>query len=160
VNPREKRSRARTLPSSRAKLLPGAAALLASLAVALAASADEGPAMNVIEFKTFLRSSGGVVRCGLFDEKGWLKDALRADVTRATGTSAVCVFRNVRPGTLGISAFHDVNENGKLDTNFVGYPIEDYCASNNARNTFSAPDFATAKFKYQGGQKRLEARMK
>jgi len=122
--------------------------------------ADEAPSMNVIEFKTNLRSQGGVVRCGLFTKQGWLKDALRADVAKATGKSAICVFKQVPAGTYGISAFHDANSNGKLDTNFVGYPVEEYCASNNARNTFSAPDFATAKFVYKGGQRRLEAIMK
>jgi uncharacterized protein (DUF2141 family) len=70
------------------------------------------------------------------------------------------VFEKIAPGVYGISAFHDENKNGKLDTNIVGYPTETYCASRNARNMFSAPSFDDAKFDYKGGRKRLEARMK
>jgi uncharacterized protein (DUF2141 family) len=66
----------------------------------------------------------------------------------------------VPKGVYGISAYHDENSNKKLDTNFVGMPTEDYCASRNARGTFGPPSFEDAKFSYAGGTKRLEARMK
>lgn len=42
-------------------------------------------------------------------------------------------------GKYGIKVFHDENNNKKLDTNLVGYPIEAWGASNNARPTFRAP---------------------
>jgi uncharacterized protein (DUF2141 family) len=83
-----------------------------------------------------------------------------AHVVKPNGRTALCVFGKIRPGVYAISAFHDKNSNGKLDTNIVGYPVEDYCASRNARNMFSAPSFDDAKFDYSGGRKRLEARMK
>jgi uncharacterized protein (DUF2141 family) len=63
-------------------------------------------------------------------------------------------------GVYGISAYHDENSNDELDTNFLGMPVEDYCASRNARGTFGPPSFDDAKFKYEGGSKRLTARMK
>lgn len=123
--------------------------------------ADEEPSsLNVVEFKTSVSSNKGVVRCGLFARKGWLKKPLRAAAASISGRSALCVFERVPPGTLGISAFHDENSNGKLDTNFVGMPVEDYCASRDARGTFGPPSFDDAKFDYRGGTKRLVARMK
>jgi uncharacterized protein (DUF2141 family) len=70
------------------------------------------------------------------------------------------VFNKVHAGTYGLSAFHDQNENGKLDTNFLGMPIEDYCASNNARGVFGPPSFDDAKFTFRGGTKKLEAHLK
>ena len=72
----------------------------------------------------------------------------------------MCVFKGVPKGVYGISAFHDQNNNGKLDTNLLGLPTEDYCASRDARNTFGPPSFEDAKFSYDGGLKRLKARMK
>jgi uncharacterized protein (DUF2141 family) len=66
----------------------------------------------------------------------------------------------VPAGTYGISAFHDEDNDGKLGTNLVGYPTEEYCASNNARNMFSAPSWKDAKFAYRGGTVRLRAVMK
>jgi uncharacterized protein (DUF2141 family) len=42
-------------------------------------------------------------------------------------------------GAYAVSAFHDVNNNGKLDTNPFGMPKEPYGFSNNARGTFGPP---------------------
>lgn len=122
--------------------------------------ADDVSSLNVIEFKTTTRNAKGVVRCGLFKQNGWLKDAFRASIAKINGREALCIFRQVPKGVYGISAFHDENSNEKLDTNFVGMPIEDYCASRNARGTFGPPSFEDAKFKYDGGTRRLTAHMK
>jgi len=107
-----------------------------------------------------MRSAQGVVRCGLFTEKGWLKTPVQAAVAPIRGGAALCVFKGVPKGVYGISAFHDENINGKLDTNFIGLPTEDYCASRDARGSFGPPSFSDAKFSYTGGAKRLSARMK
>jgi uncharacterized protein (DUF2141 family) len=121
---------------------------------------DEPSSLNVVEFKTQVSGSKGVVRCGLFTRSGWLKKPLRTATATPSAGSALCVFQRVPLGTLGISAFHDENSNGKLDTNFVGMPVEDYGASRDARGTFGPPSFEDAKFDYRGGTKRLAARMK
>ena len=115
---------------------------------------------NVIEFRMRLREKGGVVRCGLFERSGWLKKVVASATVRASGASALCVFNKIQPGTYGISAFHDQNSNGKLDTNFLGMPIEDYCASNNARGVLGPPSFDDSKFVFRGGTTRLEAHLK
>lgn len=114
----------------------------------------------VLEFRTLMRSGQGVVRCGLFTEKGWLKTPVQASVATIRGGAALCVFKGVAKGVYGISAFHDENTNGKLDTNFIGLPTEDYCASRDARGSFGPPSFSDAKFSYAGGTKRLSAHMK
>jgi uncharacterized protein (DUF2141 family) len=116
--------------------------------------------LDVVEFKTTTRNASGVVRCGLFERKGWLKKAVRSSVAKINGRDALCKFTRVPKGVYGISAFHDENSNEKLDTNLFGMPTEDYCASRNARGTFGPPSFEDAKFKYDGGPKRLEALMK
>ena len=127
-------------------------------ALAPAAHADE--AAPVLEFRTVMRSGGGVVRCGLFAEQGWLVSPVQSAVAVIRSGSALCVFKGVPKGVYGISAFHDQNNNSKLDTNFIGLPTEDYCASRDARGTFGPPSFGDAKFSYVGGAKRLSARMK
>jgi uncharacterized protein (DUF2141 family) len=130
------------------------------LCIAQPAIADASVTSNVIEFETQNRNDAGLVRCGLFTQSGWLKDALRASIVKVHGKRALCVFRDVPAGSYGISAFHDENNDGKLDTNLVGYPTEEYCASNNARNLLSAPSFRDARFEYRGGTARLRAMMK
>lgn len=49
-------------------------------------------------------------------------------------------------GTYAISAIQDENSNGELDKNFFGAPTEPYGFSNDARATFSAPDYKDAQF--------------
>ena len=134
--------------------------LLAACVTAAAADGEESNATNVIRFKTYVGNDAGVVRCGIFTEQGWLKDPVKPALASIHGKVALCIFDELPKGVYGISAFHDENKNGKLDTNIVGYPTEEYCASRNARNTFSAPSFPDAKFKYSGGTLELEARMK
>jgi len=134
--------------------------LTALLLGAANTEAEETNATNVIRFKTYVSNNEGVVRCGIFTEQGWLKDPAQPALAAIHGKVALCIFNGLPSGVYGISAFHDENKNGKLDTNFVGYPTEEYCASRNARNTFSAPSFADAKFRYNGGTLELEARMK
>lgn len=136
------------------------APLLALVAVGHASHAEENVVTNVIEFETQNRNDDGWVRCGLFKESGWLKDAFRSAIVQVHGKKALCVFKEVPAGVYGISAFHDENSNKKLDTNFVGYPTEEYCASNNARNLMSAPSFSDAKLAYRGGTVRLRGVMK
>jgi uncharacterized protein (DUF2141 family) len=135
---------------------------LASAALLLAGTpmAEENVATNVIELETWNRNADGVVRCGLFKQAGWLKDAFRASIVKVQGKKALCVFKGVPRGVYGTSAFHDEDSDGKLDTNLVGYPIEEYCASNNARNLMSAPSWSDAKFNYRGGTVRLRCIMK
>lgn len=127
---------------------------------ALSLGADEPSVNDVVEFRTSVNGNKGVVRCGLFQASGWLKRPIRSAVAKIQGGSALCRFQRVPKGVYGASAFHDENSNGKLDTNFVGMPTEDYCASRNARGTFGPPSFDDAKFEYRGGTKRIEARMK
>jgi len=133
--------------------------MLVTLA-AFASRVQADPAEPALEFRTIMRSTQGVVRCGLFTEKGWLKTPVQASVASIRGGAALCVFKGVAKGVYGISAFHDENANGKLDTNFIGLPTEDYCASRDARGSFGPPSFSDAKFSYAGGAKRLSARMK
>jgi len=131
-----------------------------SLLCGRSAVAEESVAINLIEFETQNRNAAGVVRCGLFKEGGWLKNPVRSAAVRINKTTALCVFKEIPAGSYGISAFHDEDSNGKLNTNLIGYPIEEYCSSNNARNTFSPPSWKDAKFHFKGGTVRLRAVMK
>lgn len=49
-------------------------------------------------------------------------------------------------GTYAAQAMHDLNGNGKLDTNLVGMPREPWGMSNNARGNFGPPGFDDMRF--------------
>lgn len=63
------------------------------------------------------------------------------------------------PGVYAVSCFHDLNDNGKLDTNFFGIPVEPYGFSNNARPKFRAPKWEEAKFTVKEGGSRISIRL-
>jgi len=95
----------------------------------------------------------GQIRLGLFKNaasfpiqgkqyKGYLIDV--------ENKKASIKIHNIPKGTYAIGVMHDTNTNEKLDKNWVGYPIELYGFSNDARATFSAPSFESASFYHDG----------
>jgi len=54
-------------------------------------------------------------------------------------------LHNLSAGEYAFSLFHDANDNGKLDTNILGIPSEQYGFSNNA-GSFGPAKFSDAKF--------------
>ena len=54
-------------------------------------------------------------------------------------------FTKVKPGTYAIICYHDANDNGKMDFQDNGIPLEDYGMTNNVMN-FGPPLFEDGKF--------------
>lgn len=54
-------------------------------------------------------------------------------------------FDDLAQGTYAIKLFHDANDNGKLDKNFLGIPSEGYGFSNNG-GAYGPSSFADAAF--------------
>ncbi len=65
------------------------------------------------------------------------------------------LFSGLGEGTYAISIFHDENDNGKLDSNFIGIPSEPYAFSNNAKGMFGPPSFDQCKFEVKGGAQKI-----
>ena len=61
---------------------------------------------------------------------------------------------DIEPGLHAVSVLHDENNNGKLDTNFLGIPREGVGMSNNPPPRRGPPRFAEAAFRLppQGGE--------
>jgi uncharacterized protein (DUF2141 family) len=100
---------------------------------------------------TGLASSRGVVECVLWaGPDGFPTDTARAQakvqVKGLAGPSARCTFDAVPRGTYAVTMSHDENENGKVDKNFLGIPLERYGFSNNPRPFMRAPRFDEAAF--------------
>lgn len=61
-------------------------------------------------------------------------------------------FDKLPAGKYAISVFYDVNNNKKLDTNFIGLPTEAYGFGNNARGMFGPPSFEKASVDVEPGR--------
>ncbi len=70
--------------------------------------------------------------------------------TRKTSGQLTWRIKNLPPGHYAVSAYHDENSNGELDTNLFGLPVEAYGFSGSTRGSFGPPDFSTAAFTYDG----------
>jgi uncharacterized protein (DUF2141 family) len=55
-------------------------------------------------------------------------------------------FSGLPDGEYAVVVVHDANDNGKLDSGFLGFGGENYGYSNNVKPWFGRPDFEDAKF--------------
>jgi uncharacterized protein (DUF2141 family) len=58
----------------------------------------------------------------------------------------IVIIDSLKYGEYAVRVFHDENKNGKLDTDFLGIPDEDYGYSNDASGWFGPPSWKKAKF--------------
>ncbi|PCE65911.1 DUF2141 domain-containing protein [Sediminicola luteus] len=80
------------------------------------------------------------------EEAKFLKELHKGAIVTITNGKAQTVFENIPPGVYAVSTFHDENDNGELDTNFLGIPKEDTGTSNDAPARFGPPKWEAAKF--------------
>jgi len=106
-------------------------------------------AMDISVEVTDIDKRGGKLYIGLYDKKDDFKDISKTyknRVVNINSSSIKIVFKNIPKGVYAISVFHDENENGKLDKNFLGIPIEGYGLSNNIRPILRGASFEESKF--------------
>lgn len=131
-----------------------------SLAPPGAAEAPRG----VIEIVVHgLRSGDGKVRLALYDDPEGFpsrEGSIRGGAVRLDGDVAVFVFDDVPYGTYALSAFHDENDNGKFDTNFLGLPLEGYGFSRDAAVVFGPPAFEDAAFELRSSKRTVAINMR
>ena len=77
-----------------------------------------------------------------------------------SGGKADLEIYNLKPGTYGITLFHDLNGNKVLDRNLFGAPSEPVGFSNNPVVKFSAPKFNEFKFEFYGNPMLLKITLK
>jgi uncharacterized protein (DUF2141 family) len=125
-------------------------ALFAAAALLTAAPAmASDPASVALTFDT--DASTGAILVALFDEAAYDGDqptrAARIDV--AAGERTV-TFGDLPAGDYAVRAFHDLNGNGRMDTNPFGMPTEPYAFSNNAVGNMGPASWDRAKFTVSG----------
>lgn len=97
---------------------------------------------------TDLRTQQGSLRIAVADsEAGWsdTEKAVAGTVRKAQGTVQEFHFPDLPPGSYAVMVMHDENDNGELDSNFMGMPVEGYGFSNNP-GVMRKPTFEEARF--------------
>lgn len=72
--------------------------------------------------------------------------ALHGSKVAVTGAAAEVIFTNLPAGQYAIKLFHDVDGDGRMNTNPFGLPIEPYAFSNNAPARFGPATWDAAVF--------------
>jgi uncharacterized protein (DUF2141 family) len=132
---------------------------IATLSQALAAppsiaqpAAVSGAANLTVTF-TGLKSTNGALMVALYDSEAAYSGGQPVQAVRiaANGAATQTVFAGLKPGRYAIKAFHDLNSDGKLNTNPFGAPTEPFAFSNNAQANMGPPSWSDAAFTVAAG---------
>ena len=66
---------------------------------------------------------------------------ISSKIVQIKNKEAIAIFNDLPDGNYAVKAFHDANNNQKLDTNLLGIPKEKWGVSNNLKAKFGPPDF-------------------
>lgn len=98
-----------------------------------------------VAIEDVVAEKGGTLIVALFESKeDYLKKAVKSTTVQPDVKSVT--FDEVPKGRYAVSVVHDVNENGKLDTNWIGLPKEPFGFSNKSMGTFGPPSFNDTSF--------------
>ncbi|MCF6329254.1 MAG: DUF2141 domain-containing protein [Henriciella sp.] len=118
-----------------------AAALAAALLAPIASASDL--TINIEGIK----DAGGTINIGLFDEATYKGDgAINGANLKVENDAVTVTFEGLEPGEYAVRLFHDVNDDGEMNTNPFGMPTEPYAFSNDARGRFGPAQWDAAKF--------------
>ena len=124
-----------------------------SAAVLLAPALLLQPAEPVVIEITFeVGAAEGAAMAALFDsapayDGGEPVRAARVDVA---GGDRIARFEGLPPGDYALKAFHDVNGDGRMNTNPFGMPVEPYAFTNNAVGNMGPASWERARFSVSG----------
>ncbi len=97
-----------------------------------------------------LKSDKGVAIVALLDE---VEETIKDKTSEIKDNTCTIVFNDLKDGSYAIRCFHDENDNGELDNNFIGIPKEGFGFSNDAFGKFGPKKFSEWLFEVQGDTK-------
>jgi uncharacterized protein (DUF2141 family) len=109
--------------------------------VSLLTSGNQEITVTVVNATT----DNGKVSFALYDQVTFMKTPLKGASAKIIKGKSTVTFKNITQGEYSVICFHDKNNNGKIDFNENGMPLEDYGASNNNMD-FGPPSFLDSKF--------------
>lgn len=94
-----------------------------------------------------LKNNTGTLTAELYSSKEkFLKIFYKKGSAAIKSNTASFTFSDIPKGEYTVMVYHDENNNGKLDKNFIGMPKEPVACSNNAKGFMGPPKYDDAKF--------------
>lgn len=89
----------------------------------------------------------GSLKYAVYDHNDkFLKEAAVSGGAAIDSSAMTFVVEGLQSGGYAVSIFHDKDDDGELNTNFIGIPTEPYAFSNNAKGRFGPPNFEDCLF--------------
>ena len=133
-------------------------AVLVAMLFASFVNAQSEKTGNISATVPNVNGTEGSVKFGLYSAETFMKTAPEYSVkAEIKDGKAIANFENVPQGTYAILVMHDKNENGKMDFDASGMPLEDYGSSGNALS-YGPPVWEDSKFTYEGNNREFEIR--
>ena len=135
----------------RMKMLPLASLLLSAGVLGAAAPATETQPVKVVV--SSLASTTSTVKLYFYNTReGFLKSGKWAFMraVKPEGKPEISLSIGLPPGEWAVSLTQDLNNNDKIDKNFLGIPTEPFEFSNNVKPRLAAPSFEQCKFTVAG----------
>jgi uncharacterized protein (DUF2141 family) len=107
-----------------------------------------------------VKTSEGHVRVDVCVKSEFLKECRYGATSPAVAGVTEVDVADLPPGDYAIQAYHDRNDNGEVDRNFLGLPTELVGFSNDAPLRLTGPSFKAASFDYMGGDKTIRLRLR
>lgn len=102
---------------------------------------------NLVVTVSGLKNNAGILTVELYNAKGkFLKTSYKTVSSAIKANTATITFAGIPKAEYTVMAYHDENNNGKLDKNFMGMPKEAVACSNNAKGFMGPPKYEDAKF--------------
>jgi uncharacterized protein (DUF2141 family) len=132
-----------------------AAAVCATVLPSAARAADLTVEVDGIE------SADGQVQVGLFNGAAEFPGKpTTGQRMKVDGTKVTITFKDLPAGRYAVSAYHDENDNNKLDRGMFGIPKERYGFSQDARGVGGPPEFRDAAFELPADGARITVRVR
>ena len=124
------------------------AGLLLSMSTLVSGSEGADRGNLTVELTGMASDSGSVAYAMWSGPQGWLVDgAVREGRVAIEQGSSMLLIEDLPYGEYAISAYHDQNDNGKLDTGLFRIPKEPIGTSNDAKIRFGPPKYKDARFR-------------
>ena len=121
------------------------ALMFSSLIAAQGDSTSKAAGSNLKVSVINVLNNNGEVRFALYTKENFMKQPFKAASSKIVDGKSTVIFTDVPEGHYAILCFHDENNNGKMDFDLNGMPIESYGNSNNIYN-YGPPQFELSKF--------------
>ena len=141
--------------------------LLASLLTVItvgAARSDDSPTATLTVKVTGLRSEKGKVKVALHASEDTFptkRKLVYAGLTvPVNGHQATAIFPELPPGDYAVAAFHDEDNDGRLDRNVIGIPTEGTAASRNPKPRMGPPRWKDCVITIPTGETSIKIRVR